>query len=116
MQDALGPIILVLVGLAIGIPSCITRGRHWPGLIAGFDEKRCSDVRGLTRWMGTTGMVMGIACLAAAGGFMVPRLRTATVIALAIVLLVGTAVSVFACSRFTRRWRRRRAPGSPARS
>ena len=103
MRDVLGPLVLALVGLAIGISSYITRSRRWPGMIAGFDRDRCSDVDGLTRWVGGAGMLIGGACLLAAAALLVPRFRVAVIVALPFVLLVATIVTASGCQRFIRR-------------
>lgn len=104
MGDVLFPIIVAFVGLAIGIPSYITRSRRWPGLIAGFDQARCSDVDGLTRWVGGAGMILGAACLlAAAAAYVGPRFRGAVSLVLAIIIVVGSGVTISGCSRYTRR-------------
>lgn len=109
MQDAEGPIVLwaigimTMVGLAIGISSYITWSKRWPGMIAGFDRNRCSDVDGITRWVGGAGMFIGGAVLLAAAAFVVPRFRVPVVIALPIVGLVGVVVTTSGCQRFTRR-------------
>ena len=104
MRDILPPIIMAFVGLVIGIPSYFTRSRRWPGMIAGFDQARCSDVDGLTRWVGGTGMILGAACLLAAGvAYVAPRLLGGVSLFLAIVLLVGCGVTMSGCARYTRR-------------
>jgi hypothetical protein len=102
--DILFPAIVAFVGLVVGIPSYITKSRRWPGMIAGFDPARCSDVDGLTRWVGGTGMLLGAACLlAAAAAFVAPRFIGTVGLVLAIVLLVGCVVTTSGCIRYTRR-------------
>lgn len=104
MGEILFPIILGFVGLAIGIPSYFTKSRRWPGMIAGFDPARCSDVDGLTRWVGGTGMVMGGVCLlAAAVTYAAPQFRGAVIVIFTISIVVGCMVTTSGCSRFTRR-------------
>ena len=104
MGDILFPIIVAFAGLVIGIPSYVTRSRRWPGLIAGFDQARCSDVGGLTRWVGATGLVVGATCLlAAVTAFVAPRFLGGVSLVLAIVLVVGCGVTITGCSRYTRR-------------
>ena len=97
-------IVIVFVGLAIGIPSYFTWSRRWPGMIAGFTPDRCTDVDGLTRRMGTTGMALGgVYLLAAAVAYLVPESRAAVGAALAVGSVIGLGVTLRACSRFTRR-------------
>lgn len=104
MRDILFPVIVAVVGLVIGIPSYITRSRRWPGMIAGFDQARCSDVDGLTRWVGGTGMILGAACLlAAAAAYVAPRFLGGVSIVFALILLVGCGVMTSGCARFMRR-------------
>jgi len=59
LPELLYLLIVGFVGLVIGIPSYVTWQRRWPGMIAGFDRSRCSDVDGLTRWVGGVGMIIG---------------------------------------------------------
>jgi len=109
MQDLEGPVvlwavgILATVGLAVGIPSYVTWSRRWPGMIAGFDRHRCSDVDGLTRRVGKAGMFIGGAFLLAAAAFVIPRFRIAAFIAVVLVSVVAPIVTTSACRRFTRR-------------
>jgi hypothetical protein len=104
VDDILFPIIVASVALVIGIPSYITRSRRWPGMIAGFDQAKCSDVDGLTRWVGGTGMVLGAALLLlAVAVYLAPRFLGVASVILAIVGLVGCGVTMHGCSRYTRR-------------
>lgn len=52
-------LVILFAGLAIGIPSYVTWSRRWPGVMAGFDPDRCTDVEGLTRRVGTAGIALG---------------------------------------------------------
>ena len=104
MANVLFSLVIFSVGLAIGIPSYLTRSRRWPGLIAGFDRARCTDVNGLTRRVGTAGIALGILyLLAGAVAWLVPESRVAVGVAIAIGSVVGLGVTMSACSRFTRR-------------
>ena len=104
MGDVLFPAISAFVGLAIGIPSYFTWSRRWPGMIAGFDPARCSDVDGLTRWVGGAGMGIGAGfLLAAAVAYAAPQYRPAVVAAIAVIGIAGPVVTMTGCSRFTRR-------------
>jgi hypothetical protein len=109
MQDLEWPVvlwvvgILATVGLAVGISSYVTWSRRWPGMIAGFDRNRCSDVDGLTRWVGIAGMMIGGAFLLAAAAFMIPPFRIAAIIAVVLVSLAAPIVTTATCRRFTRR-------------
>ena len=109
MQDLEGPVvlwvvgILATIGLAVGIPSYVTWSRRWPGMIAGFDRNRCSDVDGLTRWVGIAGMCMGGVFLLTAAAFVIPPFRIAVIIAVVLVSVVAPIVTSSACQRFTRR-------------
>jgi hypothetical protein len=104
MFDILFPLALAALGLAIGIPSYVTKSRRWPGMIAGFDPARCSDVDGLTRAVGGTGMMMGgIFLVAAATAFVFPQSRGAVAIVIAPTAVVGLIITTTACGRFTRR-------------
>jgi hypothetical protein len=98
------PLVLALVGLVFGIPSYITKERRWPGMIAGFDPAKCTDVDGLTRWVGGTGMMLGGVCLIApAAVYMAPRYVGVVGIVLALAGVVGVIVTQTGCGRFTRR-------------
>ena len=104
MFDILFPLLLAVLGLVIGIPSYITKSRRWPGMIAGFDPARCSDVDGLTRWVGGAGMMMGGALMIeAAIVYAVPGYRGAVAILIALTCLVGAIVTTTGYGRFTRR-------------
>jgi hypothetical protein len=104
VSESLFPIVVAVVGLVTGIPSYITWSRRWPGMIAGFDQARCSDVDGLTRWVGGTGMVLSAACLlAAAVAYVAPRFLGGVSVVFAIILLVGCGVTMSGCARYTRR-------------
>ena len=95
---------LLFVGLAIGIPSYVTWARRWPGMIAGFDPERCTDVDGLTRRVGAAGIALGSLYLLAAGvAYLVPASIVAVSAAIAVGSVVGLGVTMSACSRFTRR-------------
>jgi hypothetical protein len=73
-------------------------------MIARFNRDKCSDVEGLTRWVGSVGVVLGGAyLLAAAIVCLAPRFLVATSIVLAIVSVLGTGVTTNGCARFTRR-------------
>jgi len=97
-------LIAGLVGLAIGIPSYVTWQRRWPGMIAGFDRSRCSDVDGLTRWVGGVGMVLGGACLlAGVVVYVAPDYVVAVSVILALVGVAGTVMTTAGCQRFTKR-------------
>jgi hypothetical protein len=96
--------ILAFVGLAIGVPSYFTRSREWPGMIAGFDPKRCSDVKGLTRWVGTWGMSFGASCLAVAVAvFALPNLMGPLGVALGVIAIITVVMSIKGCARFSTR-------------
>jgi hypothetical protein len=97
-------LVVGFVGLAIGIPSYFTWSRRWPGMIAGFDPERCTDVDGLTRRVGTTGIALGsLYLLAAAVAYLLPTSMVAVSAASAVGSVVGVGVTMSACSRFTRR-------------
>ena len=98
------PLVLGILGLVISGSGYATKSRRWPGLIAGFDAARCSDVDGLTRWVGLGGMAIGGLCFAAAiMAFAMPDHRGVTSTVLAVGLLVGTFATAAGCGRFTRR-------------
>jgi len=102
MQRLLFPAVLSLVAIVIGIPSYVTWSRRWPGMIAGFDPARCTDVDALTRWIGKTGVAMAAVLLAAAVvAWIVPEAIPA--VAVAVVCLVGAGTTMNGCSRFTKR-------------
>ena len=104
MDKLLFPVILAFVGLAIGIPSYITWVKRWPGMIAGFDPTKCTDVRGLTSWVGATGVVLAGAFLFAAGVVWVsPQTTRVVSVIIAVAGLIGVGVTMRGCSRFTRR-------------
>lgn len=104
MANVLFSLVIVLAGLGIGIPSYFTWSRRWPGMIAGFDPDKCTDVDGLTRRVGTAGVALGsLYLLAAAVASLVPESTVAVSAALAVGSLVGLGVTMSACSRFTRR-------------
>jgi len=104
LRSVLLPLGLALVGLVIGIPSYITKKRRWPGMIAGFDPAKCTDVEGLTRWVGGTGMILGCALLAGAVAvYVAPQYLGAVAVVLALVGVIGSIVTQTGCARFTRR-------------
>ena len=104
MAEALFSLVLVFVGLAIGMPSYFTWSRRWPGMIAGFDPVRCTDVAGLTRRVGAAGIALGsLYLLAAAVAYLVPESLVAVSAAIAVGSVVGLGVTMSACSRSTRR-------------
>jgi hypothetical protein len=104
LPELLYLLIVGFVGLVIGIPSYVTWQRRWPGMIAGFDQSRCSDVDGLTRWVGGVGMVIGSAFLLAAVVVCVaPQYLVAVSVMLALVLVTGTVATTTGCQRFTKR-------------
>jgi hypothetical protein len=104
MANVLFSLVIFAVGLAIGIPSYFTWSRRWPGMIAGFDPARCTDVSGLTRRVGTAGIALGILyLLAGAIAWLVPATVVAVGVAIAIGSVVGLGVTMSACSRFNRR-------------
>ena len=104
MPHVLFSLVMVIVGLAIGIPSYFTWSRRWPGMIAGFDPERCTDVCALTRRVGTAGIALGsLYLLAAAVAYLVPRSVAAVSAAIAVGSVLGLGVTMSACSRFTRR-------------
>jgi hypothetical protein len=104
MANALFSLISVAVGLAIGIPSYFTWSRRWPGMIAGFDPARCTDVNGLTRRVGIAGISLGLLYqLAGAVAWLVPATMAAVGVTIAVGSLVGLGVTMGACSRFNRR-------------
>lgn len=104
MTNVLFSLVISFIGLAIGIPSYFTWSRRWPGMIAGFDPDRCTDVDGLTRRVGTAGIALGgLYLLAAAVGYLVPESIAAVSAAIAVGSVVGLGVTMSACSRFTRR-------------
>ena len=104
MPELIDVLIAGFVGLAIGIPSYVTWQRRWPGMIAGFDRSRCSDVDGLTRWVGGVGMIIGGACLlAGVVVYVAPHYRGAMSVILALVLVAGTVMTTAGCQRFTKR-------------
>jgi len=97
-------IVSLFVGLAIGVPSYFTWSRRWPGMIAGFDPGRCTDVDGLTRRVGRAGIALaGLYLLAAAVAYLVPQSIGAVSAVVAVGSVVGLGVTMSACSRFTRR-------------
>ena len=104
MAKVLFSIVSLFVGLAIGIPSYFTWSRRWPGMIAGFDPDRCTDVDGLTRRVGAAGIALGgLYLLAAAVAYLVPESIAAVSAAIAVGSVVGLSVTMSACARFTRR-------------
>jgi hypothetical protein len=104
MGTLLFPLGLAFVGFVIGLMSCITKYRRWPGLIAGFDPATCADVDGLTRWVGGAGLIIGAACMiTAAATYVAPQYRGAVGLVLALVIVAGTIVTSTGCARFTRR-------------
>ena len=104
MANVLFSLVIFSIGLAIGIPSYFTWSRRWPGMIAGFDPARCTDVDGLTRRVGTTGIVLGILyLLAGTVAWIAPETMVAVAVAIAIGSVVGLGVTMGVCSRFTRR-------------
>jgi hypothetical protein len=104
MATVLFSLVIVFVGLAIVIPSYFTWSRRWPGMIAGFDVDRCTDVDGLTRRVGIAGIVLGsVYLLAGAVAYLAPGSIAAVSVAVAVAGVVGLGVTMSACSRFTRR-------------
>jgi len=104
MAKGLFSIVILFVGLAIGVPSYFTWSRRWPGLIAGFNPDRCTDIDGLTRRVGAAGIALGgLYLLAAAVACFVPESTAAVSVAIAVGSVVGLGVTMSACSRFTRR-------------
>ena len=104
MPELLYLLIVGFVGLAIGISSYVTWQRRWPGMIAGFDRSRCSDVDGLTRWVGGVGMIIGGAfLLAAVVVYVAPEYLVAVSVVLAFVGVAGTAATTAGCQRFAKR-------------
>ena len=104
MPHVLISLVMVIVGLAIGIPSYFTWSRRWPGMIAGFDPARCTDVCALTRRVGAAGIALGgLYLLAAAVAYLVPKSIVAVSAAIAVGSVLGLGVTMSACSRFTRR-------------
>jgi hypothetical protein len=104
MIDVIFPVVLAVVGVAIGVPSYFTRSRRWPGMIAGFDSAKCSDVDGLTRWVGGAGMILGsVFLIAAASVYLVPQYRSAVVLIVGLASVVCPIVTTTVCGRFTRR-------------
>ena len=104
MPELLYSLVAEFVGLAIGIPSYVTWQRRWPGMIAGFDRNRCSDVDGLTRWVGGVGLIIGGACLLAGGVvYVAPQYLIAVSVILAPVLVAGAVATTAGCQRFTKR-------------
>lgn len=104
MPELLYLLIVGFVGLVISIPSYVTWQRRWPGMIAGFDQSRCSDVDGLTRWVGGVGLIIGSACLlVAVVAYAAPNYRAAVSVVLALVLVAGTVATTAGCRRFTKR-------------
>ena len=101
-------LVIVFVGLAIAVPSCVTWSRRWPGTIAGFAPERCTDVDGLTRRVGAAGIALGgLYLLAAAVAYLVPESIVGVSAVVAVGSVVGLGVTMSACSRFTRRPRGR---------
>ena len=104
MPELLYLLIAGFVGLVIGIPSYVTWQRRWPGIIAGFDRSRCSDVDGLTRWVGGVGLIIGSTCLlAAVVVYVAPQYLVAVSVILALVLVTGAIATTTGCQRFTKR-------------
>jgi hypothetical protein len=104
MAHVMFPLAILFVGLAIGIPSYFTWSRRWPGMIAGFDPERCTDVCALTRRVGIAGTALGsLYLLAAAVAYLVPKSIVAVSAAIAVGSVLGLGVTMSACSRFTRR-------------
>jgi hypothetical protein len=97
-------LIVGFVGLAIGLPGYVTWRRRWPGMIAGFDPSRCSDVDGLTRWVGGASVIIGGACLLAAVLiYAAPQYLVPVSAVLAVVLAGGVIVTTTGCARYTKR-------------
>jgi len=104
MQQLLFPALIGFVALAIGIPSYITLSRRWPGMIAGFDSARCTDVTGLTRWVGATGVAVAVLLgLSATLAWVVPEARRMAAVLVAVTAVVGAGTTMTVCSRFTKR-------------
>jgi hypothetical protein len=104
MASVLFSIVILFVGLAIGVPSYFTWSRHWPGMIAGFDPDKCTDVDELTRRVGTAGIALGgVYLLAAAVAYLIPESIAAVSAAIAVGSVVALGMTMSACARFTRR-------------
>jgi len=104
LDGILLPLAFALVGLVIGIPSYITKKRRWPGMIAGFEPAKCTDVDGLTRWVGGAGMLLGCALLVGAVAvYVAPQYLGAVAVMLALVGVIGSIATQTGCARFTRR-------------
>ena len=104
MRQLLFPALVSFVALAIGIPSYATWSRGWTGMIAGFDPARCTDVNGLTRWVGLTGVVVAVLLgLAAVLVWMLPGADRIVSVVVAVIVVVGTGTTITGCSRFTSR-------------
>lgn len=98
-ESLLVSIFMTLIGLWLAGFGLATR--HRPGLIAGFDPSRCSDVRGLSRWLGNGGVILGCLCiLEAISTFMMPNRRPAISAALSIATIVTVVVIVAGARRF----------------
>lgn len=104
MRQLLFPALVSFVAVAIGIPSYVTWSRRWTGMIAGFDPARCTDVAGLTRWVGLTGVVVAVLLgLAAVLAWLVPEVRRIASVVVAAIVVVGMGTTMTGCSRFTTR-------------
>lgn len=102
--DLLLPLGLGAVGIVVAGTGLVTYVRRWPGLIAGFDAERCSDIDGLTRWVGSGGLVLGGLCvLGAMAAVVLPNHRTLTSAVLAMSAVLGAIVLALGCGRFVRR-------------
>lgn len=103
-RELLRLVSLISLGLVIGVPSYITMTRHWPGMIAGFDPARCSDVARLTRGVGSMGLLIGSAFIVAGlATYALPQYRIAVTVGLAAIVIGGSAAALRICNRFTRR-------------
>ena len=95
MANVLISLVILFVGFSIGIPSYFTWSRGWPGMIAGFDPDRCTDVDGLTRQVGTAGIALGgLYLLAAAVAYLVSESIAAVSAAIAVGSAVGLGVTM----------------------
>ena len=103
-RDVLFPLVAGFVGLILAVGGYLTMYRRYTGLIAGFDASRVTDVSGLTRWVGGTGILLGAAFVVAAVTYSAaPHSHRLVAAGLAVAILVGVIVSVGGCSRYVRR-------------
>jgi hypothetical protein len=98
-KQMLLPVFLSLIGLWLAGFGLATRRR--PGLVAGFESSRCSDVKGLSRWVGNGGVLLGGLCLLGASAALVaPDHRPAISIALSLTIIAGVVVIIAGARRF----------------